>query len=108
MANLQPTIARQAPDARTQKSDLLCGQEDTDRAGKDSHQGSGDDSPEDDRCVRYELGDHLDHLSFAGVPHYSIAPTSIEIAWLNQDRSHEVTYWGWVNIAPEVSPSIVS
>ena len=83
-------------DAGSKNADFLSGQEDTDRAGKDSHQSSRDGSPEDDRCISYELGDHLHHLSFTGVTHCLIAPTSMGTAWLDQGRSHDVTSSGLV------------
>jgi len=90
--------------AGSQNSYFLRGQEDADGAGKDSHQGSGDGSPEDDRRVGHELEDHLSYLSFARVTHRSIAPTLIGTGKLEQSQRQDVPCWGWMRRAPEVSP----
>jgi len=90
--------------AGSQNSYFPCGHEDADGAGKDSHQGPGDGSSEDDRRVGHSLGDHWKHLPFAGVTHRSIAPIFIGTGKLEQSQRQDVPCWGRMCRAPEVSP----
>ncbi len=91
-------------DAGSQNSYFLRGHEDADGAGKASHQGPGDGSPEDDRRVGHELRDHLNYFSFARVTHRSITLILIGTGTLEQSQRQDVPCWGSMCRAPEVSP----